>query len=46
MLTLLVVPTFYDSIEIARDRMFAKFRRRTERWHPAFAFLQIGRAHV
>ncbi len=39
MLTLLVVPTFYDSIEIARDRMFAKFRRRTERWHPAFAFV-------
>jgi hydrophobe/amphiphile efflux-1 (HAE1) family protein len=39
MLTLLVVPTFYDSIEIAHDRMFAKFKRRAERWHalPAFA---------
>ncbi|GAB3422843.1 efflux RND transporter permease subunit [Massilia agilis] len=38
MLTLLVVPTFYDSIEIARDRMFAKFQRRAVRWHvlPAF----------
>jgi hydrophobe/amphiphile efflux-1 (HAE1) family protein len=31
LLTLLVVPTFYDSIEIARDRMFAKFNRRAER---------------
>jgi HAE1 family hydrophobic/amphiphilic exporter-1 len=28
MLTLLVVPAFYDSIEIAHDRMLAKFRRR------------------
>ena len=28
LLTLLVVPTFYDSIEIARDRAVAKFRRR------------------
>jgi len=39
MLTLLVVPTFYDSIEIARDRMFAKFRRRAERRNPFFAFV-------
>jgi hydrophobe/amphiphile efflux-1 (HAE1) family protein len=39
MLTLLVVPTFYDSIEIARDRMFAKFGRRAERWHVLPAFL-------
>jgi len=39
MLTLLVVPTFYDSIEIARDRAFAKFRRRAGRWNPALAFL-------
>ncbi len=31
-LTLLVVPTFYDSIEIARDRALAKFRRRELRW--------------
>jgi multidrug efflux pump subunit AcrB len=39
MLTLLVVPTFYDSIEIARDRMVAKFKRRALRYHalPAFA---------
>ncbi|VXB15763.1 efflux RND transporter permease subunit [Massilia sp. 9I] len=38
-LTLLVVPTFYDSIEIARDRMFAKFNRRANRFNPALAFL-------
>ncbi len=31
-LTLLMVPTFYDSIEIARDRALAKFRRRELRW--------------
>jgi HAE1 family hydrophobic/amphiphilic exporter-1 len=35
LLTLLVVPTFYDSIEIARDRAFAKFRWRTAS-HNAF----------
>jgi HAE1 family hydrophobic/amphiphilic exporter-1 len=39
LLTLLVVPTFYDSIEIARDRMFAKFGRRHERMNVAFAFV-------
>jgi HAE1 family hydrophobic/amphiphilic exporter-1 len=38
LLTLLVVPTFYDSIEIARDRMVAKFRRRAEAGNPAAAF--------
>ena len=38
-LTLLVVPTFYDSIEIARDRMFAKFNRRAERQPVLVAFL-------
>jgi multidrug efflux pump subunit AcrB len=43
MLTLLVVPTFYDSIEIARDRMFAKFHRRAERLHvlPAFVMTLV-----
>jgi hydrophobe/amphiphile efflux-1 (HAE1) family protein len=37
-LTLLVVPTFYDSIEIARDRMAAKFNARIPRFTvlPAF----------
>jgi hydrophobe/amphiphile efflux-1 (HAE1) family protein len=37
-LTLLVVPTFYDSIEIARDRMAAKFNNRVPRYTvlPAF----------
>ena len=38
-LTLLVVPTFYDSIEIARDRMVAKFGRRAARRNPLLAFL-------
>jgi multidrug efflux pump subunit AcrB len=38
-LTLLVVPSFYDSIEIARDRMFAKFNRRAGRYNVAAAFL-------
>lgn len=37
-LTLLMVPSFYDSIEIARDRMLAKFRRRESRWNTAVAF--------
>jgi hypothetical protein len=40
-LTLLVVPTFYDSIEIARDRMVAKFGRRAgRRSGPVVAFFQ------
>jgi hydrophobe/amphiphile efflux-1 (HAE1) family protein len=38
-LTLLVVPTFYDSIEIARDRMAAKFHRRVERFTALPAFV-------
>ncbi|MBV7539013.1 efflux RND transporter permease subunit [Duganella sp. sic0402] len=32
LLTLLMVPTFYDSIEISKDRMGAKFSRRAARW--------------
>ncbi len=39
LLTLLVVPTFYDSIEITHDRMLAKFHRRSERWNFAVAFV-------
>lgn len=39
LLTLLVVPTFYDSIEIARDRAFAKYRLRAGRWNPFVAFV-------
>jgi hypothetical protein len=39
LLTLLVVPTFYDSIEIAHDRAVAKYRRRAERWHALPAFV-------
>jgi HAE1 family hydrophobic/amphiphilic exporter-1 len=38
-LTLLVVPTFYDSIEIAHDRMVAKFQRRSARWTALPAFV-------
>ncbi len=34
-----MVPTFYDSIEVSRDRAIAKFHRREERMNPAFAFL-------
>jgi hydrophobic/amphiphilic exporter-1 (mainly G- bacteria), HAE1 family len=43
LLTLLVVPTFYDSIEISHDRAMAKFHRRAERWHafPAFVVTMI-----
>ncbi len=37
-LTLLVVPTFYDSIEIARDHALAKFHRRAARWPVLLAF--------
>src|SRR6185503_11606990 len=39
LLTLLVIPSFYDSIEIWRDRALAKFGRRAERWHAAPAFI-------
>ena len=39
LLTLLVVPTFYDSIEIARDRAVAKFHVRAERRNPFVAFV-------
>ncbi len=39
LLTLLVVPTFYDSIEIARDGALAKFRRRVPRFTAVGAFL-------
>ncbi|MCU0943396.1 MAG: efflux RND transporter permease subunit, partial [Hydrogenophaga sp.] len=41
-LTLLVVPSFYDSIEIARDRMIAKFHRRAQRRPVVLAFLQTA----
>jgi HAE1 family hydrophobic/amphiphilic exporter-1 len=38
LLTLLVVPSFYDSIEVSRDRMIAKYQRREQRWNPLLAF--------
>lgn len=37
-LTLLVVPTFYDSIEIKRDHMAEKYHRRTARFGAVPAF--------
>jgi multidrug efflux pump subunit AcrB len=40
-LTLLVIPTFYDSIELARERMHAKFERRSEEYGGLLAFLMI-----
>ena len=33
-LTLLVIPSFYDSIEIKRDHLVQKLRSRSERWNP------------
>jgi hypothetical protein len=39
MLTLLVVPSFYDSIEVSHDRMLAKFRRRQGQRNTAIAFM-------
>jgi hydrophobe/amphiphile efflux-1 (HAE1) family protein len=38
-LTLLVVPTFYDSIELAHDAALAKFHRRAERGNAFVAFV-------
>ena len=37
-LTLLVIPSFYDSIENSRDRAIAKFHARQLRWNALFAF--------
>ena len=39
LLTLLVVPTFYDSIEISRERAIAKFQRREAEMNPFLAFI-------
>jgi HAE1 family hydrophobic/amphiphilic exporter-1 len=39
LLTLLVIPTFYDSIEISRERAVAKFNARAGRMNPFFAFV-------
>ncbi len=39
LLTLLVVPTFYDSIEITRDRALAKFHARAGRQNVLLAFV-------
>ncbi|MFO1271063.1 MAG: efflux RND transporter permease subunit [Rubrivivax sp.] len=39
LLTLLVIPSFYDSIEIARDHALDKYRRRAARWTALPAFV-------
>ena len=39
LLTLLLIPTFYDSIEISRERALAKFHARAERMNPFGAFV-------
>jgi HAE1 family hydrophobic/amphiphilic exporter-1 len=45
LLTLLVIPSFYDSIELSRERMVAKYHRRESRWNPLVAFvLTFGEA--
>ena len=45
LLTLLVIPSFYDSIETSRDRALAKFGLRRQRWNPLGAFvLTMGEA--
>src|SRR5262249_10548756 len=38
LLTLLVVPSFYDSIEISRERFSAKMHARADLGNPALAF--------
>ncbi len=39
LLTLLVIPCFYDSIEIAREHAVTKFQAREARWNPFVAFV-------
>ena len=38
LLTLLVIPSFYDSFELAREELLAQYRRREARWNPLVAF--------
>jgi HAE1 family hydrophobic/amphiphilic exporter-1 len=40
-LTLLMVPTFYDSIEIKKENLGRKFHRRVDRWTPRFGSLAL-----
>jgi HAE1 family hydrophobic/amphiphilic exporter-1 len=39
LLTLLVVPSFYDSIESARERMLAKIQARSTRYHAGLSLV-------
>ena len=34
-----MIPSFYDSIEISRDGMRAKFAQRAQRWNVLLAFV-------
>jgi hypothetical protein len=42
LLTLLMIPTFYDSIEIARDRLVAKHKRRVRAKGSFVSFIVTG----
>ena len=42
LLTLLVIPSFYDSIEKAREGALAKLRRRDARWNTPVAVVLTG----
>jgi HAE1 family hydrophobic/amphiphilic exporter-1 len=41
-LTLLVIPSFYDSIELMRDHLFEKFGRRSQARGVAWAVVVTG----
>lgn len=42
LLTLLVVPTFYDSIELSKDGALRKLKARSERYNSGFALIVTG----
>lgn len=42
LLTLLVIPSFYDSVEIAREHAAAKFALRRDRWNVGVAAVMTG----
>jgi HAE1 family hydrophobic/amphiphilic exporter-1 len=42
LLTLLVIPSFYDSIELMRDHLFEKFRRRSAARNTPWAVVVTG----
>ena len=42
LLTLLIIPSFYDSIELMREHLIAKFLARQTKWHTLGAVLVTG----